>query len=128
MRWPCHVKIGNQPSFGHDFGQVKFEEVSPKPPFVITSGYPFVTDKKSSAEDKVAAYKKAVEKVEPSLGTVMENAAKIPGAAVIYRASTPTWCAGRGGSSGGSGHSNGPGTGGTACCAGSLPCSLTGPG
>lgn len=64
--------------------EVKFEEVSPKPPFAITSGYPFVTDKKSSAEGKVAAYKKAVEKVEPSLGTVMENAAKIPGAAVMY--------------------------------------------
>jgi len=64
--------------------EVRFEDVGPKPSFTITSGYPFVTDKKSSAEDKVAAYKKAVEKVEPSLGTVMENAAKIPGAAVMY--------------------------------------------
>ena len=65
--------------------EVKFEEVSPKPPFAITSGYPFVTDKKSSAEGKVAAYKKAVESVEPSLGTVMENAAKIPGGGTAER-------------------------------------------
>jgi hypothetical protein len=77
----AHLKAARTAALGKE---VKLEDVSPKPPFAITSGYPFVTDRKSSAEDKVAAYKRVVETVEPSLGTVMENAAKIPGAAVIY--------------------------------------------
>jgi Domain of unknown function (DUF4157) len=64
--------------------EVKFENVGPAPNFPITSGYPFVRDATSSAEQKVAAYKGAVENVEPSLGKVMEDAAKIPGAAVMY--------------------------------------------
>jgi hypothetical protein len=64
--------------------EVKFMNVGPAPNFAITSGYPFVTDARSSAEQKVAAYKQVVENVEPSLGQVMEDAAKIPGAAVMY--------------------------------------------
>jgi hypothetical protein len=64
--------------------EVKFENVGPAPKFKISSGYPFVNDAASTAEQKVAAYKGVVEKVEPSLGKVMDDAAKIPGAAVMY--------------------------------------------
>jgi hypothetical protein len=64
--------------------EVKWENVGPAPNFKITSGYPFVSYAASTAEQKVAAYKGVVEKVEPSLGKVMEDAAKIPGAAVMY--------------------------------------------
>jgi hypothetical protein len=48
------------------------------------SGYPFVTDAKSSDVQKVALYKTAVETVEPSFGQVMSVAATIPRAAVMY--------------------------------------------
>jgi len=64
--------------------EVKYLNVGPAPKYAITSGYPFVPDATSSAEQKIAAYKGAVEKVEPSLGKVMEDAAKIPGGAVMY--------------------------------------------
>jgi hypothetical protein len=37
-----------------------------------------VTDK------KIGAYRQAVEKVEPSLASLLEETAKIPGAAVMY--------------------------------------------
>jgi hypothetical protein len=40
--------------------------------------------KKNLTADKIGAYKGVVEKAEPSLGTLMEDAAKIPGAAVMY--------------------------------------------
>jgi hypothetical protein len=64
--------------------KVRFENQSPTNPNDFTSGYPFVTDAKSSDVQKVAAYKTVVENVEPSLGQVMSDAAKIPGAAVMY--------------------------------------------
>jgi hypothetical protein len=41
-------------------------------------------EKKFLTADKIPAYKKVVEQAEPSLGTLMERAAKIPGAAVMY--------------------------------------------
>jgi hypothetical protein len=50
----------------------------------FSSGYPFVTDARSSDVQKIAGYKTAVENVEPSLGQVMSDAAQIPAAAVMY--------------------------------------------
>jgi hypothetical protein len=64
--------------------EVKFEYQSPTDPKVFIDGYPFVTDATSSAKQKIAAYKLAVESVEPSLGLVMEDAAKVTTAAVMY--------------------------------------------
>jgi Domain of unknown function (DUF4157) len=40
--------------------------------------------KKYLTAAKIPAYKKVVEQAEPSLGTLMDSAAKIPGAAVMY--------------------------------------------
>jgi Domain of unknown function (DUF4157) len=40
--------------------------------------------KKILTADKIGAYKAIVEQAEPALGTLMENAVKIPGAAVMY--------------------------------------------
>jgi len=75
------LKAGRTAALGKE---VKWENVGPAPNFNVTSGYPFVNDARSTAEQKIAAYKGVVAKVEPSLGKVMEDAAKIPGAGVMY--------------------------------------------